>query len=48
MVADLGSKSPITAIDGVLNITQHMGEAVLVLTAEFLQPSIAAETQTAG
>lgn len=36
MIADFGGEGPVTAINGILNVTQDVGEADLVLFAQFL------------
>jgi chromosome segregation and condensation protein ScpB len=41
MIADLGDKGPVPAVDGVLNIAQHVGEADLMLAPQFLLARIA-------
>ncbi len=41
MVADLRGEGPITAVDGILNVAQDVGEADLVLLAQFLLSRIA-------
>lgn len=40
VIADFGSKSPVAAVDRVLHIAQHMGEADLVCLAQFLLAGI--------
>lgn len=40
MIADFGGKSHVPAVDGILNVAQHMGEADLMLAAQFLLASV--------
>jgi len=36
MIADFRGKSCIPAVDGILDVAQHMGESDLMLSAQFL------------
>lgn len=48
MIADFWGEGHVAAIDGVLNITQHMGEADLMFAAQFLLSGIAVRDPDIG